>query len=129
MSYGSMDRYREMEVMAMPPARRLVLLYTQLLVSLRQARRHIELGEIEARTERLLHAEEIVRELALSLDHTQGGDLVVRLGQLYGWMLGQLALVHARPEPARIDALVRIVTELHEAWGTAANQLATTPAA
>ncbi|MCL4866669.1 MAG: flagellar protein FliS, partial [Gemmatimonadales bacterium] len=57
MSYGSMDRYREMEVMAMPPARRLLVLYSQLLTALRQARHLIETGQIEARTERLLHAE------------------------------------------------------------------------
>lgn len=124
-----MDRYREMEVMAMPPARRLVVLYAQLLTALRQAGRHIELGQIEARTERLLHAEEIIRELAVSLDRERGGDLAVRLSELYSWMLTQVAAMHARPEPNRLDQVVRIVSELHEAWGTAASQLATAPSA
>lgn len=124
MSYGSVDRYREMDVMAMSPARRLVLLYARLLASLRQARRHLEQGEIEARTERLLHAEEIVRELALSLDHVRGGELAGRLAQLYAWILGQLSAIHIRPDAARLDAVVRIVLELHDAWGAAADQVA-----
>jgi len=129
MSYGSMDRYREMDVMAMPPARRLVMLYSQLLSTLRQARHQMELGQIEARTERLLHAEEIVRELAVSLDRERGGDLATRLSELYSWMLTQVAAIHARPEVARVDQVIRIVAELHEAWGAAANQVAATPSA
>lgn len=129
MSYGSMDRYREMEVMAMPPARRLVVLYAQLLTGLRQARRHMELAEIELRTERLLHAEEVVRELAVSLDRERGGELAVRLSDLYSWMLTEVATIHARPELARLDQVIRIVSELHEAWGTAANQLSAAPSA
>ncbi len=129
MSYGSMDRYREMEVMAMPPARRLLVLYSQLLTALRQARHLIETGQIEARTERLLHAEEIIRELAVSLDRERGGDLAGRLAELYAWMLTQTAAIHARPELGRVDHVIRIVAELHEAWGVAANQVATTPSA
>lgn len=124
-----MDRYREMEVMAMPPARRLVVLYAQLLTALRQARRHMELGEIEPRTERLLHAEEIVRELAVSLDRERGGELASRLSELYAWMLAQVAGLYAAPEPGRLDQVIRIVAELHDAWGTAASQLAAAPSA
>jgi flagellar protein FliS len=129
MSYGSMDRYREMDVMAMTPARRLVVLYAQLLVALRQARRFMELGQVGSRTERLLHAEEIIRELAVSLDRERGGDLATRLAELYGWMITQVAAIHGRPEVARVDQVIRIVSELHDAWGTAASPVATTPSA
>ncbi|MDZ4674586.1 MAG: flagellar export chaperone FliS [Gemmatimonadota bacterium] len=129
MSYGSMDRYREMEVMAMPPARRLVALYTQLLAALRQARHQMELGQIESRTERLLHAEEIVRELMVSLDRERGGELARRLSDLYSWMLTQVATIHSRPELARLDQVIRIVSELHEAWGAAASQVTSTSSA
>lgn len=129
MSYGSMDRYREMEVMAMPPARRLVVLYAQLLTALRQARHQIELGQIATRTERLLHAEEIIRELAVSLDRERGGDLATRLSELYSWMLTQVAALHSRPELARVDQVIRIAAELHEAWGIAASQVTSSPSA
>ena len=127
MSYGSSGRYREMEVMAMSPARRVVLLYTHLLVSLKQTRMHIERGEIEARTERILKAEEIIHELAVSLDHEQGGDLAARLASLYAWLLGQLGQLQLHPEIARLDSIFRVVSELHEAFDTAAGQLEAEP--
>ena len=122
MSYGSSGRYREMEVLAMSPAQRVVLLYTHLLVNLRQARGHFERGEIEARGNRLLRAEEIVHELAVSLDHEAGGEIASRLAALYAWLLGEFVAVHTRPDLARFDAAVKVVTELHEAWTAVANQ-------
>jgi flagellar protein FliS len=124
MSYGSTDRYREMEVQAMSPAQRLVLLYTHLLVALRQARGHIERGEIEARGERLVKAEEIVHELLCSLDREAGGEFADRLAALYAWMLGQFAAIQAWPTLTQLDAVVAIITELHGAWQEAAAQLA-----
>jgi flagellar protein FliS len=129
MSYGSNDRYREMEVQAMSPARRLVLLYSHLLVALKQARMHIERGEIELRGERLLRAEEIVHELAFSLDREAGGELATRLAALYAWMLGQFAAIQARPNLQQLDAVTTIVSELHAAWEGAAAQLAGSTAA
>ncbi len=123
MSYGSPSRYREMEVMALSPARRVVLLYAQLQASLTQARTHLAAGEIEARTEALLRAESFVYELAASLDRTQGGDLAERLASLYSWMLTQLTALHGRPDLAALEALRHTVAELHEAWDGAARQL------
>jgi flagellar secretion chaperone FliS len=117
------SRYREMEVLAMPPSRRLVMLYSHLLVKLKQARRHIERGEIEARGERLLHAEEIVRELRISLDHKAGGDLATSLASIYKWLLSEFAGIHAKPDLARLDAVIVIVSDLHQAWEGAAAQV------
>lgn len=122
MSYGNSSRYREMEVMAMSPAQRVVLLYTHLLVNLRQARMHLERGEIEARGNRLQRAEEIVHELAVSLDHEAGGEIATRLSALYAWLLGEFVAVHTKPDLDRLDAAVRVVTDLHEAWTAVAAQ-------
>lgn len=124
MSYGSNDRYREMDVMSMSPARRLVTLYTHLLVQLKQVRRHIERNEIELRCERLMKAEAIVHDLLVSLDHQQGGALAGQLASLYRWLLSEFAATHRRPDLKRFDAATKIVSELHEAWQGAADQLA-----
>jgi flagellar protein FliS len=123
-SYGSPNRYREMDVMAMPPARRLVMLYTHLLVVLRQTRRQIELGDIEAREERLARAEDIVHELLISLDRKAGGALGDQLAALYRWLISEFQGIHRRPDLARLDAAAHIVAELHEAWEGAERQLA-----
>ncbi|MEO5800786.1 MAG: flagellar export chaperone FliS [Gemmatimonadales bacterium] len=123
MSYGTnSSRYREMEVLSMSPAQRVVLLYHHLLVNLRQARAHMERGEIEARGNRLLRAEEIVHELAVSLDHEAGGEIAGRLAALYAWLLGEFAAVHLHPDSERLDSAVRVISELHEAWTAVAAQ-------
>ena len=124
MGYPASSRYREMEVLAMPPARRLVMLYSHLLVMLKQARRHIERGEIELRGERLLRAEEIVRELLMSLDHDAGGSLATSLDSIYRWLLGEFVGIHLKPDVARLDAVIVVVADLHEAWEGAAAQVA-----
>lgn len=119
-------RYREMEILSMPPARRLVLVFTHLLVQLRLARGHAERGEIERRTDRLNRAQDIVMELLASLDRDAGGDLARRLSGLYGWLVSELASLHSRPELARFDLVIKVVAELHEAW-TQAAELAPAP--
>lgn len=127
MSYATIGSYREMEILAMSPARRVVFLYSHLLVNLRQAHMHLEAGEIEARTERLLKAEEIVYELAASLNHEQGGQLADLLNSLYGWLLDGLRQSHGQPDLARLDALISTVSELHQAFSQAAAELETFP--
>ncbi|NOT07895.1 MAG: flagellar export chaperone FliS [Gemmatimonadales bacterium] len=121
-------RYREFEVLSMAPARRFVLLFTHLLVQLRLARGHAERGEIERRTQRLTRAQEIVVELLASLDRDTGGDLAQKLAGLYGWLVGEFASLHARPDLARFDLVIRVISELHEAWSAAAD-LVTRPGA
>lgn len=120
---ASVSRYREMEVLAMPPERRLVMLYAKLLVLLKQARLEIERGDIVAREQRLTHADEIVRELAASLNFEAGGELARSLAGIYNWLLGEFSGIHFKPDLARLDAVIRIVGDLHEAWDGAANQV------
>jgi flagellar protein FliS len=122
-SYGSATRYREMEVMTMSPARRIVLLYAQLLGSLRRARIHFDRKEIEQRTERLLLAQEIIHELASSLDRSAGGELAERLASLYTWLATEITSIQQRQDLGALDRVIGIVSELHEAWEGAANQV------
>lgn len=123
MAYPMTDRYREMEIMAMTPAKRVVLLYTHLLASLQQARGFLVSGDVEAREGRLAKAEGIVLELAVSLDREQGGTLAAELSSIYAWMLTEITRVHARADLAGLDGLLRIARELHAAWDAAAEQV------
>lgn len=132
MSYGTSagsDRYREMEILAMSPARRVVLLYTHLQVVLRKARLHLDRGEIEARVDRLAQAQEIVYELLASLDREAGGELAARLAEIYAWLFGELGRINQKPDVAALEQVLKVVTELAEAWEGAAQQTAGGPVA
>ena len=121
MTYASSAvRYQEMDVLTMSPARRLVLLYGRLLLSLRQARAAITAGDIPTRAARLGKALDILNELLFSLDREAGGQLAERLAALYVHMLSELSAVDRKPEVARLDRVLETVATLHDAWAAAA---------
>ncbi len=123
MAYPNGNRYREMEVNAMSPAKRVVLMYTHLLASLTQARMLLAAGDIEGREQKLAKAEAIVMELAVSLDRDNGGPLATELSAIYAWMLAEITRVHRKADGAGIDALIALATDLHQAWDAAAQQI------
>ena len=121
MTYASSAaRYQEMDVLTMSPARRLVLLYGRLLLSLRQARAAITAGDIPTRAARLGKALDILNELLFSLDREAGGQLAERLAALYVHMLSELSAVDRKPDVARLDRVLETVATLHDAWAAAA---------
>jgi flagellar protein FliS len=123
MSTGTLDRYRQMDVAAMTPAQRIVALYARLVLSFKPARLAIDTGDIVAREQRLDHAAAILHELAASLDRQQGGEIAERLAALYTWLIGECLQIHLAPEPRRLDAVITITQELHQAWADAARQI------
>lgn len=123
MSHAAVSRYQQNDVFSMSPAKRVVFLYGQVLVNLRQAGRHIAARDIEARSRCLLRAHDIVAELLATLDLEQGGTVATSLAQLYGWVLQEIAGVDRTMNAARLEKLVALVAELHAAWDQAEQQL------
>jgi flagellin-specific chaperone FliS len=111
MTYTQPQGYREMEILSMTPAQRVVALYARLHVLLLQARNQLDVGE-----------------LAVSLDRERGGQLADQLAALYTWLIGEFTAIHAKADRGRLEATINIVRELHEAWQGAALQVST-PAA
>lgn len=112
--------YRQMDVLAMSPAQRVVALTARVHLSLRQARLAIESGDVEEREKRLNNATEIIHELAAALDLERGGEIASRLAGIYAWLLRECFAVHLKPDAARLDSPIGIVGELHAAWSEVA---------
>lgn len=123
MSYAQHQGYREMEILSMTPAQRVVALYGRLHVLLLQARTQFDAGDIAEREQRLMAASAIVHELAVSLDREQGGPLAEQLAALYTWLIGECSAIHAKADRNRLETAIKIVRELHEAWQGAAEQV------
>lgn len=132
MSYGALakqaSRYREAEVLTASPARLVVIVYEHLLVNLRRARLLVGETESNARSESLERARAALTELLVTLDREKGGELASRLASIYTFMLGELAVLGVRPNARGIDAIISLVTELHEAFAHVAQHHALTPA-
>jgi flagellar protein FliS len=124
MTYASaVARYQEVDVLTMSPARRLVLVMSHLVLSLRQARAAIVAGDVAARSARVTKGLDILNELLFSLDREAGGPLADQLAGLYVYMLAELSAVDRAPDAARLDRLIEMASTLHEAWAAAARSL------
>ena len=109
-------RYRDAELAAATPGQLVVLLFDKILLTLRRARLAMEGRQIEERVELVLKASEMVTELRLSLDFEQGGAIATNLDALYAFALGQLFELNRTPDVAKVDAIVRIMSELRDAF-------------
>lgn len=120
MAYGAIakeaSRYREAEVLSASPAQLIVIVYQHLLVNLRRARLLAESPDLTARGDALERARAALAELLVTLDRDRGGELASRLASIYTFMYGELVTLGVKPNADRLDALLGLATELHEAF-------------
>jgi flagellar secretion chaperone FliS len=98
-----------------------LMLFDGTLRFLSAAVRGFEEGNIGRRNEQihnnLIKAQNILRELQVSLDLQAGGDFARRMFALYDFMLHQLQGANFKKERAPIHDVERLLGELREAWG------------
>lgn len=125
MSYGSNSaRYLENEVMSRPREWLVPLLYEHIVSNLRRAQVHIESGDIEGKARSLSKANEILLELAGTLDMDRGGEIASRLSSLYSFYVAEIQGIGRSLDAVRLERLIAMIAELHDAWVQAAEQVA-----
>jgi len=130
MSYSQQSAaYREREVLTASPARLVVLCYEHTLANLFRARRAVQTGNIEDRVTAVGKARDGIMELLVTLNVEQGGEIAKNLHSLYTFVLTELSDVARRPDGARLEVVIRIVTDLHSAFAAVAKDSAQVPAA
>lgn len=116
--------YQDNEVLSAPPERLVPLLYEGLLKNLRRAVKQMRARDIEGKADSVQKASAIVFELVGSLDFERGGDLAGRLAGLYAYFAREITEASRLLDEARMEAVIDMVADLHEAWDQAARQLA-----
>lgn len=125
MSYAApTTRYLENEVLTRTPEWLVPLLYEHLLTHLRRALVQIENRDLEGRASSLQKASDIVAELLCTLDREQGGQIAESLASLYAYFALELLNVGRSNGVGSLPRLIELVSELHEAWVEAAEQVA-----
>ena len=122
-------RYRDAELASASPGQLVVMLFDKIILTLRRARLAIEARKIEERVELLLKASEMISELRLSLDFEQGGAIAQNLDALYAFSLRQLFDASRSPDVAKIDGVLRVMSELRDGFATVVAGGAAEPAA
>ncbi len=111
--------YTEASVLTAPPGRLIVMLYDGAIRFLIQSAAAMREGNLERSRDRMRRAEAIVDELNLALDMSYG-EIPARLRSIYYFCKRQLRDGNTTREPAKVDAVVRLLRELRGSWEQAA---------
>ena len=114
------SHYTRDSVTTASPVRLLTMLYDRLARDLDDAEFAIEMANPQTAHTALRHAQDIVQELANSLDVARwsGGE---GLKQLYTWLMDQLVATNMSKDAALLAGCREVVEPLRAAWHDAAN--------
>lgn len=115
-------QYEQTQVVTSSGLQLIVLLYDGAIHSIEIARREIQAKNIREKARHLGRAIAIIGELNSVLDYEQGGDIARSLRRLYDYMLAELVEANARNNEKKLDAPLRCLSTLREAWREVAAQ-------
>jgi flagellar secretion chaperone FliS len=111
--YGA---YLESKVLTASPLQLIHLAYEGAIEAIANARVHVSEKRILERSTAITKAQQIIMELQASLDYAKGGDLSVRLGQLYDYMQRRLIEANVKQIDEPLADVQGLLTTLDEAW-------------
>jgi flagellar protein FliS len=110
------NAYRQSSVMTASPGQLVVMLYDGAHRFLLQTAAAMREGRPGVAGERLRRAEAIINELLITLDMDRGGDVAVRLQQLYVFFKSHLGEARREQDADKVDDVARMMRELRESW-------------
>lgn len=117
------QKYKTTSVQSASKEKILLMLYEGAIKFTKLAIKAAEEKKIADRGYNIGRAYDIIMELNNTLDHKVGGEIAMRLEQLYMFIMDQYtkANISGKPEPLR-DAL-KIIENLHEGWKGAVEKI------
>jgi flagellar protein FliS len=100
----------------------LLMLYEGAVKFARFAKRGIEKKNPKIRGENISKIMALLTELDCALDREPGGILAENLSGLYHYMMERLTIANIKNDTAALDEVERLLLELKEAFGEAAQQ-------
>ena len=113
-SYRAIDL--DTQVSCASPYQLVLVLFDGLLDELSRARGHIEARHFDLKGQSLEKCMNIINALNSTLDHEQGGELVISLSRLYDYCLHRLVEVSASLSISGIDEVMHLLEQIREGW-------------
>jgi flagellar secretion chaperone FliS len=112
--------YKESAVLTAPPERLVVMLYDGARRFLFQAVTAMGANDLETSNYKLQRAEAIIDELLATLDMS-AGEVAERLQQIYLFSRRELMQARIERNPARVEQVSSLLSELRESWAQIAS--------
>lgn len=109
-------RYQAVQIESASPGQILIALYDGCIRFCRAAQSHIEAGDVAEKGRMISKAVAIIGELRSTLDHSVAPELCDSLERLYVFFQEQLSMANIKMDPALIDPVVKLMSELRDAW-------------
>ena len=120
MSHDAYQSYHDVNLGARTaqasPVQLVLILMDGLLDELARARAHIEARRFELKAKSLDRAVDMLNGLSSALDFESGGEVVVRLGELYDYCARRLYQAGASLDEEKVDEVVRLLRTIREGW-------------
>jgi flagellar protein FliS len=107
----------ETGVVAASPHRLIVMLFDGAIIATRTALKEMQATNIAAKGQAISKAISIIDcGLRASLDKSVGGEIASNLDALYEYMSHQLLLANLNNDTARLEEVIKLLSDLKEAW-------------
>ena len=116
------NRYVGTSVDTASPAKLVTMLYDRLVRDLTTAEAALGVADYKITSDALVHAQEIVWELAAGLDVTKWSGAPA-LAALYDFMIRELLEANVKKDAAKVASVRALVEPLQEAWHRAAAEM------
>ncbi len=135
MSYqNAYSAYQKNNISTASQGRLVVLLYEGAIKHLNSARNllgenaKLKPNQIEQFGIHIQKAQAIITELQVSLDMEKGGEIAKNLMSLYLYFNEELLSANINQNKEKIDSVIKMLSDLADAWRTIANSTANAPA-
>ena len=126
MSYG-IGAYKKTSVHTASKEQILLMLYQAAIKNCKKAIEAIEEQDIPKKGEYIGKLQDIVIELANSLDHEVGGEISTELASLYDFILHQSTKANLEISKEPLEGSLNILNTLYEGWREAIKSLKNKP--
>lgn len=120
--------YRESAVRGASSVGLIVILYEEVIRSMRKAQRALASGAIEERTRSLNHALAVVGHLQGVLDFEKGGQVARDLSVFYGSMRSSILDANVRANAQIMESVVTEFSKIKQAWQIVDREMSGQPA-
>ena len=121
----SINTYEQNRILSASPLELVQILYTAAVRAVDNAQNSLEAGDIASRSREINKTQEILFELAASVDSSKGKEIGDRLLVLYDYMQGRLAEANMKQQTEPLAEVSNLLRILQGAWSqcAAANEL------
>jgi len=116
----SINTYEQNRILSASPIELVQILYSAAVRAVESAENSMKAGDIASRSREISKAQEILFELATSVDSSKGGEIGDRLLALYDYMQGRLAEANMKQQSEPLADVSSLLRTLQGAWSQCA---------